>query len=132
LKVTGDLRRLMMAALGDLEAQQILSHVIRESRTSSTIAKELGLPPSTVYRKIGQMRECGLLLVDRFLIGPDGKREALYTLAFTEIRFKAESKDLELEVTLSRKALEKRWFEIFFSKTEETPDWQPSADSGTS
>jgi len=132
LKVKGDLRRQIMAALGDPEAQLILSFVTRESRTSSTIAKELGLPPSTVYRKIGQMRECGLLLIDRFLIGPDGKREALYTCAFTEIRFKTEAKDLELEITLSQKALEKRWFEIFFSKAGEAPDWQPSAASGTS
>jgi DNA-binding transcriptional ArsR family regulator len=125
LKVTGDLRRQIVAALGDSEAQQILSLVIRESRTSTAIAKELGLPPSTVYRKIGQMRGCGLLLIDRFLIGPEGKREALYTCAFTEIRFKTEAKDLELEITLSQRALEKRWFEIFFSKTEEAPDWQP-------
>jgi DNA-binding Lrp family transcriptional regulator len=122
----------MIVALGDPEAQQIMSSVIRESRTSSTIAKELGLPPSTVYRKIGQMRECGLLLIDRFLIGPDGKREALYACAFTEIRFKAEAKSLELEITLSQKALEKRWFEMFFSKTQEAPDWQPSTASGTS
>ena len=122
----------MIVALGDPEAQQIMSSVIRESRTSSTIAKELGLPPSTVYRKIGQMRECGLLLIDRFLIGPDGKREALYTCAFTEIRFKAEAKNLELEIALSQKALEKRWFEMFFSKTQEAPDWQPSTASGTS
>jgi hypothetical protein len=132
LKVTGDLRRQIIAALGDPEAQQIISIIIRESKTSLTIAKELGLPPSTVYRKIGQMRECGLLLIDRFLISTDGKREALYTCAFTEIRFKTEAKDLGLEITLSQKALEKKWFEIFFSKTDEAPDWQPSTASGTS
>ena len=124
MKVTGDLRRRIIEALGDPEAQQMLSSVIHESKTSSSIAKEIGLPPSTVYRKIGQLRECGLLLVDRFLIGPEGKREALYTCAFTEIRFKTEAKEIELEITLSQRALEKRWFEFFFSKTE-PPDWQP-------
>ena len=125
MKVTGDLRRQIVAVLGDPEAQQIMSFVVRESRTSSTIAKELGLPPSTVYRKIGQMRDCGLLLIDRFLISADGKREALYTCAFTEIRFKTEAQELVLDITLSQKALEKRWFEFFFSKSGEGPDWQP-------
>jgi DNA-binding transcriptional ArsR family regulator len=125
LKVTGDLKRQIFAALGDPESQQIMSFVIQEPKTSSTIADGLGLPPSTVYRKIGQMRECGLLLIDRFLISPDGKREALYACAFTEIRFKAEAQDLALEITLSQKALDRRWFEIFFSKTGESPDWQP-------
>ena len=115
----------MIAVLGDSESQQIMSFLTSESRTSSTIAKELGLPPSTVYRKIGQMRECGLLMVDRFLILPDGKREALYACAFTEIRFYREAHELGLEITLSQRALEKRWFDIFFSRAGDGPDWQP-------
>ncbi len=122
----------MIAVLGDPEAQQIMSLAIREPKTSTTIAKELGLPPSTVYRKIGEMRGCGLLLIDRFLISPDGRREALYACAFTEIRFKTEAQELVLEITLSQKALEKKWFDIFFSKSGERPDWQPSAASETS
>ena len=122
MKVTGDLRRRMTAVLGDPEVQQILSHVIREPKKSSTIAMELDLPLSTVYRKIGWMRECGLLLVDRFIIGQDGKREAVYSCAFTEIRFKSEAQGLELEITLSPKAWEKKWFDIFYSRTAGRPN----------
>jgi DNA-binding transcriptional ArsR family regulator len=125
LKVSGDLRRRIVAAFGDPEAQQIMSLVAQEPKTSSSIAQELGLPPSTVYRKIGQLRECGLLFVDHFLIRPDGKREAFYTCAFNEIRFKTEGRDVVLEIFLSQKALDKRFFEVFFSRTEESPDWQP-------
>ena len=127
MKVTGDLRQRMMAALGDSETQEILSLIINESRTSSAISTELNLPISTVYRKVGQLRECGLILTDRFLVSPDGKREAVYSCAFTEIKFRPEDGGggLGLEISLSQKALERKWFDIFFSKTAGDPDWQP-------
>src|SRR5690348_12399169 len=100
MKVTGELRQRMVAALGDSETQEILSLVIKESKTSAAISTELNLPISTVYRKMGQLRECGLILIDRFLVSPDGKREAVYSCAFTEIKFRPEAGGLGLEISL--------------------------------
>lgn len=124
MRVIGESRDKMLAILGDGESQKILSLIVREPRTTSGVATELSLPLSTVYRKMGMMRQCGLLLVERYLVGGDGKREALYTNAFSEIRFRPESDGVGIEVTLSQKALEKKWVGLLF-RPGEGPDWQP-------
>ena len=106
--------------LGDPDAQRILSCVSRVSKTSTAIETQVGLSSSTAYRKIGELREAGLLMVDRFLEKPDGKKEAMYICTFKEVKFTAPEGaegegEIELEVKLSRRAEEKRWFDWFFS-----------------
>ena len=54
-------------------------------------------------------------MVDRFIIKPDGKREAVYARSFDEVRLRSEKQEFELEIIQSAKSLEKRWFELFFS-----------------
>ena len=87
------------------------------------IGQEVTLPPSTLYRKISDLKDCGLLMIDSFSIRPDGKREARYICAFNEIVFKPGELEVELEITLSARSLERRWFDLFFSKaTEKFPE----------
>jgi hypothetical protein len=127
VKITGELRERMIAYLSDPESRQIISSVLKEPKTATTVRIELNLPASSAYRKISELRDCGLLMVDRFLIRPDGKREALYSCSFSEIDLKVESGDLVLEVVPSKRSLEKRWFELFFSRTTSSADRDPSA-----
>ena len=72
-------------------------------------------------------------MVDRFLVGPDGKREALYSCTFSEIRFKQEADGLELEITFSQKASEKRWLEMFYSRQTElsSSNLEPSLEGSS-
>ena len=119
MRVTGDLREKIIAHLADPESRRIVASVFREQKTALMIGQEVSLPPSTLYRKISELKECGLLIIDSFSIRPDGKREARYICAFNEIVFKPGETEVELEITLSPRSLEKRWFELFFSKTTE-------------
>jgi predicted transcriptional regulator len=115
VKVVGPLKERIIACLSDSDCRKIVTAVMVEPKTSVDIEKELGLPQSTLYRKISELRECGLLMVDRFVIKPDGRREALYACPFAEVRFKAGQGEIELEVIQTEESLEKRWFELFFS-----------------
>ena len=117
----------MIAYLADSESRQIISCVTKEPKTATTIMTELNLPASSAYRKISDLRDSGLLMVDTFLLRPDGKREALYSCSFTEVGLKVESGNIVLEVVPSKRSLEKRWFELFFSKTKSHAD----QDSGS-
>jgi DNA-binding transcriptional ArsR family regulator len=119
LRVTGNLRDRIISKLADPESRQILTSVFREHKTAIMIGQEVALPPSTLYRKISELKECGLLMVDSFSIRPDGKREARYVCTFNEIVFKPGEGEVELEITSSARSLEKRWFDLFFSKTTE-------------
>jgi DNA-binding transcriptional ArsR family regulator len=116
VKVTGDLRQKIINQLADQESHDIIAAVLREQKTAAMIGEELDLPPSTLYRKISELKECGLLMIDSFDFRPDGKREARYACSFSEILFKTKGDKIELEIIPSARGLEKRWFELFFSK----------------
>jgi hypothetical protein len=97
----------------------------------SVLEKELGLPQSTIYRKIGTLRESGLLMVDSFALKSDGKREAAYICTFREILFKAEGGELQVEVVESRRSAERRWFKVFFEGSTTNPAEPHSDESET-
>lgn len=125
VKVTGELEKRILANLGDPESMGILDAVVRGSKATTTIEHEMGLAQSTIYRKIASLRECGLLMVDRYVLRPDGKKEALYTLSFSEVRLKTEADGIRLEVVESAQSVERRWFEIFFRARSNRPGPPP-------
>src|ERR1035437_4432960 len=114
MKVAEGLREKILAQLADSESFQIIACVLEEKKSAMTIAKELNLPSTTLYRKISELKECGLLMIDTFALRPDGKREALYACTFREMVFRATTEHgFELEIIPSARSLEKRWFELF-------------------
>ena len=120
--VTGELKLRICASFADPESMKILEATFEVPKTKSTLEPELGIPQSTIYRKIAALRECGLLMIDSYAIRPDGKREAAYICTFREIRFKAEGGELQLEVIESRRSAERRWFELFSGGSERELD----------
>ena len=132
VSVTGELRDRVIAVLADPESRRIIASVHDEPKTIGTIGGEVGLPHTTLYRKVSELRKCGLLMVDRFIVRPDGKREAVYARSFDEVRLKSEKREVRVEIIESAKCLEKRWFELFFShplfSSLEPPSVEPESD----
>jgi predicted transcriptional regulator len=118
VRVAGHLKERMITSLADSESRKIIVAVIAKPKTAVEIEKETDLPQSTLYRKISELKECGLLMVERFTVRLDGRREALYVCPFAEVRFKATQGEIELELIQTEQSLEKRWFELFFSGQE--------------
>jgi DNA-binding transcriptional ArsR family regulator len=116
VRVAGHLKERMIASLADSESRKIIVAVIAKPKTAVEIEKETELSQSTLYRKISELKECGLLMVERFTVRLDGRREALYACPFTEVRFIATQGGVELELIETEESLEKRWFELFFSR----------------
>lgn len=118
VRVAGHLMEMIIASLADPESRSIIIAVSAKPKASVEIEKELGLPQSTLYRKISELKECGLLMVERYEVRPDGRREALYACPFTEVRFKPEQGAIALDVIQTEESREKRWFELFFSRQD--------------
>ena len=116
MKATEALRERILAQVADLESIQIVVSVLDNRKTATEIRKELGLPSTTLYRKISELKECGLLMTDTFEFRHDGRREAVYACTFSEIVLRTTQKGVELEITPSKRNLEKGWFDLFFSK----------------
>ena len=114
--VTGRLKEMMIANLSDPESRLIITAANEKPRTAVEMGKELNLPQSTLYRKISGLKECGLLMVEEFEVEQDGRREAKYSCPFSEVRFKVVEGEIELDVVQTKESVEKRWFELFFSR----------------
>jgi predicted transcriptional regulator len=132
VRVAGSLRERMISSFADQESRRIITAVVAKPKTAIEIEKELDLPQSTLYRKISELKECGLLMVESFDVRQDGRREAVYACPFSEVRFKAEQGVIELEVIQTEESLKKRWFELFFSKQDVSSLERPSDASGSS
>jgi predicted transcriptional regulator len=118
VRFSGQIKERLIASFADPESQRIVLAVLARPKTSVEMEKELSLPPSTLYRKISELKECGLLMVEKFAIRQDGRREAVYACPFVEIRFKVEKGNIELDLIQTEESVAKRWFELFFSKND--------------
>ena len=116
VRVAGPFKEKLIASLSDPESRKIIMAVMTKPKTAVEIEQELDMPQSTLYRKISELKECGLLMIDRYSVKPDGRREAMYAVPFAEIRFKAFQGQIEVELIQTEESLMKRWFELFFSK----------------
>jgi DNA-binding transcriptional ArsR family regulator len=116
VKVDGDLRDAIMAQLADPDSRRIINATLREAKTAQAIGKELDLPTSTLYRKIADLKRCGLLMADRIVTREDGKREPAYACTFAEVVVRPGEKEVQLEVVLTERGMERKWFELFFPK----------------
>ena len=116
MKVTGKLRDSIIANLADTDSRRIINSTLKESKTALVIGKELDMPTSTLYRKMAELKGCGLLMVDRIVVREDGKREPAYACTFKEISIRPGDTEVELEVVLSNRGIEKVWFDLFFPK----------------
>lgn len=105
-----------MAQIADPDSRRIIASTLREAKTPQAVGKELDLPTSTLYRKITELKTCGLLMVDRIVVRDDGKREPAYLCSFAEMTITAGKEGVELELVLTERGMERRWFELFFPK----------------
>lgn len=118
VRVVGHLKEMMIASLSDPDSRRIIRAVMVRPKSAVEIEKELDLPQSTLYRKISDLKECGLLMVEKYAISYDGRKEALYACPFTEVRFKVGREEIELELIETKESLERRWFALFFARQD--------------
>lgn len=117
MKVGGELRDAIIAQLGDPDSRRIITATLVNSKTTQAIGAELALPTSTLYRKIAELKRCGLLMVDRISVREDGKREPAYVCTFKELTLRPGPDEVELDMVLSDRGTERRWFDLFFARS---------------
>lgn len=93
------LRKTVLAAMGDDGALAILESTTNRACSAMQIIHECKLPPSSVYRRIGEFVNAGLLSVDRIVITKEGKKFSLYRSTVREIRAEYRDGKFELDIT---------------------------------
>jgi predicted transcriptional regulator len=70
--------RVVLIALGDNEMMKILDSAMNQSKSVNEISKDTNITHSTCFRKIKWLLKEGLIMLDKIIITPDGKKFSLY------------------------------------------------------
>ncbi|MFX0015054.1 MAG: helix-turn-helix domain-containing protein [Promethearchaeota archaeon] len=104
----------LLKALADTNSSNILALMASQPLSAMDIAKETDIPISSVYRRISQLEEQGLIGLDRTIITPEGKSFNKYKASFSQVTIKFMDGDFLVEVVPNKKILEKA-AQLFYS-----------------
>ncbi len=127
--VPGGLRAKILAGLADPESAKILSAILEKPKSALILEGELGISQSTLYRKISDLKDAGLMMVVKYDVSPDGRKEALYACTFKEIRLRGTGPEFVLELVETPRSLENRWFRLFYAQSGVNSEERASSSS---
>ncbi len=93
--------------LADEYSRKILLSAIPHAKSVEELSIENGIPLSTCYRRVHELFENGILVVERIVIAPDGKKYELYRSGFRGMSVKLEGGSVEVEATVNEDIADK-------------------------
>jgi len=109
------IRKALLIALADEEMIKVLDCVMVHSKSfNDIIAENSNVSRTTAFRKIKWLLKEGLIIVDKIVLTPDGKKFSLYhsTLRAINAKYEANNVSVEAEPNFD---IAKKWIEKFFS-----------------
>jgi transcription initiation factor IIE alpha subunit len=109
------IKRALLTALADEEMLKIMDCVIDHSKSfNDIIAENSSISRTTAFRKIKWLLKEGLIIVDKIVLTPDGKKFSLYHSTLKAINAKYEVNNVSVEAEPNFD-IAKKWIEKFFS-----------------
>jgi hypothetical protein len=111
--LAGTLARNTASAVSDELSRKVLAAATSCGKTAREISVEQAVPLSSCYRRMRELVEQGLLLVERVVVTADGKRYALYRSSFRTVEMLADSGEVSVSAELNSEVAEKfrqKWF----------------------
>lgn len=102
----------ILKAVSDGENAKIMSVIRKEPKSAQMLCSETGIPLSTVYRKLDELREAGLIMTEHFVIS-SGKRIDLVIVTFSELRMVVEQGRFVIDITPSDETANIKWLSLF-------------------
>lgn len=91
----------IMKGLADKDSRRILQHTIDNRKTAEEISNELGIPLSSIYRKIKELKDAKLLVVEKSAVTKEGKVCDLYRSAVRGVNVWLDSEPPALDLTFN-------------------------------
>jgi DNA-binding Lrp family transcriptional regulator len=105
----------LVEGLADAYSRNILLAAIPQAKSVEDLSKENGIPLSTAYRRVHELLRAQLLVVERMVVTPEGKKYELLRSAYREIRVNFAGGQLKVEATINEDVAEKLrrlWFSM--------------------
>lgn len=102
-----DRKKAVIRALLDDHSRVILTSTMLVSKSIIDITREGNIPITSAYRKVKELKEFGLLKVDRIILTPEGKKFELVRSTIRSASVQFDKGTLDVDVTASVEADEK-------------------------
>ena len=83
--------RSLVQALGDEYSRKIVLSAIPSPKSVEDLSKENNIPLSTCYRRVHELVDAQVLLIDRIIVTNDGKRFELVRSAYKAVQVDLEN-----------------------------------------
>ncbi|MFQ5838136.1 MAG: transcriptional regulator [Thermoplasmata archaeon] len=113
------LKKALLKALADEYSSKILSSTAWKAVSVMDLVRDEGIPSTSAYRRIGELKDQGLLVVDRTIVTKDGKKYDLYKGTFREVTVTFRRGSVEVSAIPNRDVFEKA-FLLFHSLREKS------------
>jgi len=105
----------VLDSLGDEYSARILSALTDEEMSAKGISDELGIPIATVYRRIEDLDDAGLIEFEGKALTQDDKRVKVYRSYVDELRIRFEPDEPQVEMkrySEAQKSIDEAWKRI--------------------
>jgi len=108
MQIDEDIRKkAVIRALLDDHSRLILTATMDSPKSIIDIIHEHKIPITSAYRKVGELKESGLLKVERIVLTPDGKKFELVKSTIRGVSVQFDKEKLNVDVTAGAQADEK-------------------------
>lgn len=100
-------KKALLRAMADEYSLKILISLIDRAESVNNISRVNDIPIATAYRRVSELQEAGLLVIERGVLTEDGKRYDLYRSAVRSMQVSFKSGAVEIDVVPNRDAVSK-------------------------
>jgi hypothetical protein len=100
-------KKAVIRALLDDHSRFILTATMDSPKAVLDIIREHKIPITSAYRKVGELKESGLLRVERIILTPEGKKFELVKSTIRGVSVEFDKGELNVDVTAAAQADEK-------------------------
>jgi predicted transcriptional regulator len=93
--------------MADDSSLSILRDTTNKACSPMELIHECGLPPSTIYRRINEFVDAGLVTIERVVVTEEGKKFNLYRSAVKDICAEYRAGRVEVTVSLNEDVVSK-------------------------
>jgi DNA-binding Lrp family transcriptional regulator len=97
----------ILRSLSDPFSRMIILSTIERARSVEDLSSENNIPLSTCYRRVAELTRAGILVVERVIITPEGKKHILHRAAMKGVRIEFDLGHLEVLITPNEDVSEK-------------------------
>jgi Fe2+ or Zn2+ uptake regulation protein len=90
-------RDAVMEAMADEYSRKIILSTLNKAQSVEELSRNENIPISTAYRRVNEMKEVGLLAVEKTILNDDGKKYELYRSAFRSFKIDLEHGEITID-----------------------------------